>query len=163
MNILAHSQRLIMAINTNKRIPVKWIRDKAKSAYEKQSQCYICNGTTELELHHLHSITHLLEVWAKSNNYDISTDSGILAVREEFISSHHREIYDLVYTLCNRHHVQLHGIYGKSPLPSSVAKQQHWIEVQRQKHTTGESSYRNSSVPSPFSDFIGGTGGNSNK
>lgn len=148
-----------MAINTNKRIPVKWIRDKAKSAYEKQSQCYICNSTSELELHHLHSITHLLEIWAKQSGYDISTDSGILEVRDEFISSHHREIYELVYTLCNRHHVQLHGIYGKSPMPSSVPKQQHWLEIQRQKHLSGESSYRNSSIPSLFSDFIGGSGG----
>lgn len=144
-----------MAINTNKRIAVKWIRDKAKSAYEKQSQCYICNSTSELELHHLHSITHLLEVWAKQHGYDISTDSDILSVREEFISSHQTEIYDLVYTLCNRHHVQLHGIYGKSPLPNSVTKQQHWIEVQRQKHINGESNYRGSTMSSLFSEFIG--------
>lgn len=145
-----------MAINTNKRIPVKWIRDKAKSAYTKQDHCYICSSTNELELHHLHSITHLLEVWAKLGGYDISTDSGILAVRDEFISSHQVEIYDLVYTLCNRHHVQLHGIYGKSPLPSSVAKQQHWIEVQRQKYTSGEHVYRGSKVASSFSEFTGG-------
>lgn len=152
-----------MAVNTNKRIPVKWIRDKAKSAYEKQSQCYICNSTNELELHHLHSITHLLETWAKQHGYDISTDSGILSVRDEFISNHNVEIYDLVYTLCNRHHVQLHGIYGKSPLPNSVSKQQHWIEVQRQKHLTGEASYRGSTVSSLFSEFIGGNSGNNNR
>ena len=150
-----------MAINTNKRIAVKWIRDKAKSAYEKQSSCYICNSTSDLELHHLHSITHLLEVWAKAHNYDVSTDSGILSVRDEFISSHREEIYDLVYTLCNRHHVQLHGIYGKSPLPTSVAKQQHWIQVQREKHVNGTSSYRGSIVPQSgsFSEFTGDNSG----
>jgi len=148
-----------MAINTNKRIAVKWIRDKAKSAYEKQDHCYICNSTSELELHHLHSINHLLEVWATKNGYDISTDSGILAVRDEFISSHRVEIYDLVYTLCNRHHVQLHGIYGKSPLPSSVTKQQHWIETQRQKHISGDNVYRGSKVPGLFSEFIGDISG----
>lgn len=149
-----------MAINTNKRIAVKWIRDKAKSAYEKQSHCYICNSTSELELHHLHSITYLLEVWAKQHNYDISTDEGILSVRDEFINSHREQIYDLVYTLCNRHHVQLHGIYGKSPLPSSVAKQQHWIQVQQEKHKSGLNSYRGS-VPQSglFSEFTGGGGG----
>ena len=152
-----------MAVNTNKRVAIKWIRDKAKSAYEKQSTCYICNTTHELELHHLHSVNYLLESWAKLNKLDISTDEAVLAIRDRFISEHHAEIYELVYTLCNRHHVQLHGIYGKSPLPSSVAKQQHWIEIQRQKHITGESSYRNSSVPSPFSDFIGGTSGNNNR
>lgn len=150
----------VMAINTNKRIAVKWIRDKAKSAYEKQHSCYICNSTNELELHHLHSITHLLEVWAKANNYDISTDQGILSVRDEFISNHREQIYDLVYTLCNRHHVQLHGIYGKSPLPNSVTKQQHWIQVQREKHVSGTSNYRGSKPQSgSFSEFTGDLSG----
>lgn len=149
-----------MAINTNKRIAVKWIRDKAKSAYEKQSHCYICNSTEDLELHHLHSITYLLEIWAKKHGYDVSTDEGILSVRDEFISSHREQVYDLVYTLCNRHHVQLHGIYGKSPLPSSVAKQQHWIQLQQEKHKSGLSNYRGS-VPQSglFSEFTGGGGG----
>jgi len=145
-----------MAINTNKRIPVKWIRDKAKSAYEKQDHCYICGSTSELELHHLHSITYLLEVWSKAKGYDISTDDGILKVRDEFISEHREEIYDLVYTLCNKHHVQLHGIYGKSPLPSSVTKQQRWIEVQLAKHKSGDNVYRGSSLTSSFSEFTGG-------
>ena len=85
-------------------------------------------------MHHLHSITWLLESWAKRNNIDISTDQAVLAIRDSFISEHHEEIYDLVYTLCNRHHVQLHGIYGKSPPPSSVMKQKRWIGLQQQKH-----------------------------
>ena len=123
-----------MAINTNKRIPVKWVRDKAKRAYEKQGHCYICNTANDLELHHLHSITYLLETWAAARGYDISTDSGILAVRDEFIEQHHCELYDLVYTLCNNHHVKLHQVYGKSPAPSTVPKQQHWINSQRDKH-----------------------------
>jgi len=144
-----------MAINTNKRIPVKWVRDKAKSAYEKQAKCYICGSTSELELHHLHSITWLLESWASKNNIDISTDDAILAVRDSFISSHYTEIYELVYTLCNRHHVQLHGIYGKSPSPSSVAKQKRWIELQCEKHTSGDSNFRGSSYTSYFSQFLG--------
>ncbi len=148
-----------MAVNTNKRIPVKWIRDKAKSAYTKQSHCYICSGQTELELHHLHSITHLLEVWSSKNNIDIGSDEAILAVRDRFISEHHVEIYDLVFTLCNRHHVQLHGIYGKSPQPSSVEKQRRWIELQRQKHLSGESSFRGSALVSHFSEFTGGLDG----
>lgn len=148
-----------MAVNTNKRIPVKWIRDKAKSAYTKQSHCYICNSQLELELHHLHSITHLLEVWSRTNSIDISTDEAILAVRDRFIQEHHVEIYDLVYTLCNRHHVQLHGIYGKSPAPSSVDKQRRWIELQQQKHQSGESVFRGSSYGSYFSEFTGGLDG----
>lgn len=148
-----------MAVNTNKRIPVKWIRDKAKSAYIKQPSCYICNSAVELELHHLHSITYLLETWSKKNNIDISTDEAILAVRDEFISEHSVEIYDLVFTLCNRHHVQLHGIYGKSPQPSSVEKQRRWIELQREKYVSGSSVLNIAKKASHFSQFTGGLNG----
>lgn len=126
-----------MAKNTNNRIAVKWVRDKAKAAYVKQGCCYICSSTGDLELHHLHSITNLLYSWADSLGYDISTDEGILAVRDEFISEHYVELYELVYTLCNRHHVMLHSVYGKIPSVSSVPKQKQWIETQRAKVTGG--------------------------
>lgn len=126
-----------MASNTNKRIPVKWVRDRSKAAYEKQSSCYICGTDKDLELHHLHSITRLLEAWAEKKKYDISTDEGILAVRDEFIAEHKVEIYDQVYTLCNKHHVALHGVYGKAPLPGSEPKQERWIEIQKAKYENG--------------------------
>jgi hypothetical protein len=122
-----------MAKNTNNRIPVKWIRDKAKAAYEKQSYCYVCGSTSDLELHHLHSITVLLNRWSDHKGYDISTDDGILAVRDEFIAEHRTELYDLVYTLCNRHHVALHGVYGKAPAFGSEERQKNWIEKQKAK------------------------------
>ena len=126
-----------MANNTNKRIPIKWIRDRAKAAYTKKEFCYICNTEQELELHHLCSLTYLLNTWASLNNYDISTDENILAVRDEFIEEHHTEIYDEVFTLCNAHHTKLHGIYGKVPLPASVDKQRTWIDKQRAKYLDG--------------------------
>ena len=116
-----------------KRIPVKWVRDAAKAAYEKQNECYICGTEIDLELHHTHSITTLLENWASANKYDISTDEGILDVRHQFIEEHHREIYEEVYTLCNTHHVKLHSVFGKKPPLSSVDKQKMWIEKQKAK------------------------------
>lgn len=122
-----------MAKNTNNRIPVKWVRDRAKAAYEKQSHCYVCGTNNDLELHHLHSITVLLNRWSERKGYDISTDEGILAVRDEFINEHRIELYDLVYTLCNKHHVSLHGVYGKTPLPGSEERQKNWIEKQKAK------------------------------
>ena len=122
-----------MAKNTNNRIPVKWIRDKAKAAYEKQSTCYVCGTEADLELHHLHSITILLNRWADRKGYDISSDDGILAVRDEFIAEHRIELYDLVYTLCNKHHVALHGVYGKAPAFGSEERQKNWIEKQKAK------------------------------
>jgi hypothetical protein len=131
-----------MAKNTNKRIPVKWVRDKAKAAYEKQSCCFICETTRDLELHHLHSITVLLEKWADRKGYDISTDDGILAVRDEFISEHKSELYDQVYTLCNPHHVALHSVYGKTPQPGSEPKQARWIDLQKAKFLGGDNTHK---------------------
>ena len=122
-----------MAKNTNHRIPIKWVRDRAKAAYEKQSFCYICNTADDLELHHLSSLTLLLNKWSATKNYDISTDEGRLAVRDEFIEEHRKEIYVEVYTLCNKHHISLHGIYGKSPELTSASRQKSWIEKQKAK------------------------------
>ncbi len=143
-----------MAKNTNKRIPVKWVRDRAKAAYEKKDHCQICGSQRDLELHHLHSITALLETWAERRGYDISTDEGILAVRDEFIAEHHSELYDQVYTLCNPHHVALHGVYGKAPKPGSEPKQARWIELQREKIQTGGTSIPKTSYNSFFAEFI---------
>lgn len=143
-----------MAKNTNKRIPVKWVRDRAKAAYEKKSMCFICDSEKDLELHHLHSITILLETWADRKGYDISTDEGILAVRDEFIAEHKIELYEKVYTLCNPHHVALHSIYGKAPQPGSEPKQQRWIELQREKHVSGDKFVAYSNHSSFFARFI---------
>ena len=143
-----------MAKNTNNnRIPVKWVRDKAKAAYDKKDTCYICGTTEDLELHHLASITLLLNNWAEKMSYDISTDEGILAVRDEFIETFHKEIYDDVYTLCNKHHVKLNGVYGKAPELNTADKQRRWIDIQKAKCETGGESKEKSPIKSTFGDF----------
>ena len=119
--------------NTNKRVAIKWIRDRAKSAYDKQSECFICGTSEDLELHHTHGLTNLLEKWAKEKNYKLDTDDDVLAIRDEFIGTHHKEIYEDVYTLCNKHHMALHRIYGKSPALHTASKQGQWIENQKRK------------------------------
>jgi hypothetical protein len=145
-----------MAKNTNKRIPVKWIRDRAKSAYEKKDHCHICNTGVDLELHHTHSVTLLLERWIEKTGRDFSTDEAVLENRDEFIENHHHEIYEEVYTLCNRHHVQLHGVYGKAPPLSTAQKQGTWIELQRTKHQNGEVVVKRDLTQegSPYAPFI---------
>jgi len=123
-----------MAKNTgNNRIPVKWIRDKAKAAYVKLDTCYVCGTNLDLELHHINSITTLLMEWAALNKYDISTNNGILAIHNEFIEDHHKEIYEQVYTLCNSHHVKLHGVFGKKPPKGSSECQTRWLDIQKNK------------------------------
>jgi hypothetical protein len=123
-----------MAANTNKRIPIKWIRDGAKSAYDKKDRCYICDSKEELELHHTHGLTNLLEKWAKENQIPLSTDEEVLDIRDRFIEEHHREIYDEVFTLCANHHKKLHLLFGKSPALSSAQKQTLWVLKQKDKH-----------------------------
>jgi hypothetical protein len=95
-----------------------------------------------------------LQSWAQQKGYDISSDEGILAVRDEFISEHHCELYDQVYTLCNRHHVALHGVYGKAPQPGSENKQARWIGIQREKFLNGGTVIPKTSSGSFFSEFI---------
>jgi hypothetical protein len=114
-------------------VAVKWIRDGAKAAYEKQSACFICSSAVDLELHHTNSLTLLLEKWAKEHNHDISSDEAVLAIRDQFIDAHRSEIYDLVFTLCNKHHVALHRVFGKAPALHTSDKQCRWIEKQKAK------------------------------
>ena len=143
-----------MAKNTNKRLAVKHVRDKAKSAYEKQDHCYICGTAEDLELHHFHSVTLMLEAWARRKGYDITTDEGILAVREEFIAEHTVELYEKVRTLCNKHHVALHKVYGKAPALGTETKQERWVEIQKSKFESGETDkIPASSFGSFFSEF----------
>lgn len=141
-----------MAKNTGKRIPVKWIRDRAKSAYDKKDHCYICNTDQDLELHHTHSITLLLERWIESTGRDFSTDEAVLANRDEFIENHYKEIYEDVYTLCNRHHVALHSIYGKAPALNTALKQTNWVETQKAKATLNPGE-KTKVLGGSFSDF----------
>ena len=143
-----------MAKNTNKRLAVKHVRDKAKSAYEKQDHCYICGTAEDLELHHFHSVTLMLEAWARRKGYDITTDEGILAVREEFIAEHTVELYEKVRTLCNKHHVALHKVYGKAPALGTEPKQERLVEIQKSKFEGGETDkIPASSFGSFFSEF----------
>ena len=74
-------------------------------------------------------------------------------MRDEFIEEHRVELYDQVYTLCNRHHVALHSVYGKAPRPGSEPKQAHWIETQRIKYSGGETVVAKKSFGSFFSEF----------
>lgn len=122
-----------MAKNTNNRVSIKWVRDKAKSAYDKMPTCYICGTTEDLELHHTHGMQNMWDAWIKKNNYIADTDEQVLELRDSFIAEHHTQIYIDVFTLCLPHHRKLHGVYGKSPPLHTAAKQSSWVEKQKEK------------------------------
>ena len=63
---------------TLKRDLVKYVRDKAKSQYKKDTHCYICGSTEELDFHHFYGLTELFESWCKKKGITIKTEDEIL-------------------------------------------------------------------------------------
>jgi 5-methylcytosine-specific restriction endonuclease McrA len=117
-----------------KRLEVKYVRDKAKSLYVKDSECFICGTTENLELHHFSSVTELWNKWKRENKINISSVEDILLHREPFIVQHNTELYDEVITLCKEcHQGKLHKVYGLRPPLATAQKQKRWCERQRDK------------------------------
>lgn len=117
-----------MAKNTNKRTATKHIRDGIKSNYQKGDKCEVCGISEDLELHHYHTVSLLLDQYCSRNGIVLKTDEDALAMRDEFYKAHWHELVDDMATLCNKHHVQLHSIYGKQPSLSTVDKQRNWVK-----------------------------------
>ena len=116
-----------------KRDLVKYVRDKAKSKYKKSNNCYICGDTEHLDFHHYYGLTELLETWLKKKKITIEKEQDILALRESFIDDNYDKVYDYTVTLCHKHHLRLHSIYGKRPKLITAEKQNKWVEIQREK------------------------------
>ena len=53
---------------TLKRDLVKYVRDKAKSQYKKDTECYICGSQENLDFHHYNGLTELLDIWLRKNS-----------------------------------------------------------------------------------------------
>ena len=119
---------------TLKRDLVKYVRDKAKSKYKKDTHCYICGSTEYLDFHHFYGLTELLESWFKENDITVKTEDEILELREIFIKENEDKVYKQAVTLCHMHHRKLHNIYGKRPKLITAQKQQNWVEIQRKKY-----------------------------
>ena len=119
---------------TLKRDIVKYVRDKAKSKYKKDTHCYICGSTENLDFHLFYGLTELLESWLKERDVTVKTEEEILELREIFIKENEDKVYKQAVTLCHMHHLKLHNIYGKRPKLLTAKKQQNWVEIQRKKY-----------------------------
>lgn len=120
-----------------KRDPVKYIRDKAKSQYEKGTECSICGRTDTLDFHHFYSLSPLLDTWLKEKQKirpEHYTDEYIVIWRDEFIEEKEAELYEHTVTLCHAHHLQLHTVYGRNPALVTAEKQKRWVDIQREKN-----------------------------
>ena len=120
-------------MSTLKRIPIKYVRDRAKSRYEKDSECYVCGVGGSLDFHHLFTVDILFDNWLKSNKIKINNVEDIIAVRDDFIESHTYELYEYAKTLCKKCHKRLHSIYGQRPPLATAPKQERWLDKQREK------------------------------
>ena len=125
-----------MAAHELKRLEVKYIRDKAKSAYPcKDGQsCGICSTTEALQFHHYAGLSNLWSQFKKKNKVIIQTVEDIEIQRDRFISVYSSELYDNGVFLCKKHHDRLHKIYGRSPTIGTAKKQMRWIGIQKEKH-----------------------------
>jgi len=123
-----------MSITTLLRDPIKYVRDRAKSRYDKGSQCEICEATTSLDFHHYYTMTPLFNKWCKTKGYTVKTVDDILKIRDEFIHEEEDKVYHQTVTLCHEHHLKLHSVYGKDPALSTADKQKNWVRIQKEKY-----------------------------
>jgi len=117
-----------------KRLEVKYVRDRAKARYTKDTKCAVCGTTENLQLHHYNTVDLLWNKWKKARNIVIKEVDDILSVRDDFIAEHEYELYDDVVTLCKEcHNFKLHRIYGQKPSLATASKQRRWVEKQAAK------------------------------
>lgn len=118
-----------------KRIPIKYVRDRAKSRYIKDSHCYVCEADGSLDFHHLFTVDVLFDKWLKKNKIKITSAEDIIACRDDFISEHEYELFssEVTRTLCKPCHRRLHTIYSQRPPLSTAEKQGRWLDKQRTK------------------------------
>ena len=118
-----------------KRIPIKYVRDRAKRRYAKATNCKICDIDGSLDFHHYFTVDILFDNWLQQEKLIISSVEEIIAVRDDFIDSHIYEMFDYAVTLCRSCHKRLHTVYGQRPSLSTAPKQERWVEIQRLKRT----------------------------
>lgn len=118
-----------------KRDLIKYIRDRAKSRYNKGSACEICSTTENLDFHHFYTMTPLLNKWLSRKKH---SPEDVMEWRDEFIAEHEQELFNDTVTLCHDHHLLLHSIYGKDPALGTAKKQMRWVEIQANKHQIGK-------------------------
>jgi len=86
-----------------KRDLVKYVRDRAKSKYNKGTECTICGETEELDFHHYYSLSPLLHRWVAKNRLN---PEDVMDFRDRFIEEHNEEMYEQAVTLCHKHHLK---------------------------------------------------------
>jgi hypothetical protein len=119
-----------------KRLPIKYIRDYIKKDYKLRDCCYICGSESNLELHHLYSVSELFNNWCAANKIlHIDSEEPILDLRIVFATDCADSLsHNNLYTLCSLHHKRLHNLYGQRYSNNMANKVKNWLEIQKEKH-----------------------------
>jgi hypothetical protein len=123
-------------MSTLKRFPIQYIRDFIKKDYKLRDKCYVCGATDNLELHHLFSVSELFRKWCQENKIlSIDNVDEIKEYRVKFSEDCAKELsHDNLFTLCGKHHKQLHSIYGQTYSNHLTEKIHKWLDIQRLKN-----------------------------
>ncbi len=119
-----------------KRFPIKYIRDYIKKDYKTREDCYICSSKTKLELHHLYSVSELFSKWCDKNSIkEVVSVEKIKELRVIFAKDCENDLsHKNLFTLCSKHHKQLHSIYGQTYSNHLAPKIKNWLDIQRTKN-----------------------------
>ena len=119
-----------------KREAVKMVRDFIKKDYKAKDCCYICGSIEKLELHHLFSLSQLFNTWIDRNKIRLNnTVEQLKELRVVFAQDNTEALgNDNLFTLCDKHHKQLHNLYGQKYSNHLVSKIRNWLETQKAKN-----------------------------
>ena len=119
-----------------RRLPVKTVRDYIKRFYKSKDCCYICGDSSNLELHHLYSVSELFNNWCDEQGIkELTSTDLIMKLRIQFYKDCYNKLNnDNLVTLCKSHHIRLHTIYGQRYSNNLVPKVVNWLEIQKEKH-----------------------------
>lgn len=114
---------------------VKIVREYIKKDYKARDCCYICGATSNLELHHLYSLSETWNKWLEKQNIrHLQSDEHVKELRVVFAQECEEQLSNKhLITLCGTHHKRLHNIYGQRYANYLVPKVKNWIEIQREK------------------------------
>ena len=114
------------------RLFVKMVRDKTRVKLESSGICYVSGVTEGVEIHHMHTLSALVNKYLTVNDIDLNKCDKV-KVRQDFIDSHQEEIQDQV-VLHKDIHKKLHIIFGLKYPEHLVPKVRRWLEKQKAKY-----------------------------
>lgn len=115
---------------------IKHVRNKVKSYYNKEDNCYICGSPEDPEFHHLLCLsTESQKILRKQGYRDYPADDDPRFEELVWLVARDGDIMDPAhfYTLCKKCHKELHKTYGQNYIAWKPVLA--YIEKQKQRHS----------------------------